>query len=412
MKKPKRLTLPALALALAFTQAAPAFAAAPQPCQAISGVLSTNAVITLTDDCVITVPVTVAAVVTLRSGGGRGDAAAVHTLTRGVAGNLISVAAGALLTLENVVIDGGRHDVWPDGGGTLVFVDNRGSLIMNAGAVLRNNVAAQGGGAVVGNTGVFTMNGGEIRGNVSDMGGGVFMRYGGIFNMFGGVIADNAANDFGGGVFVNDAGGFFMSGGRISGNGAGGVGGGVNVWGGKFLRTGGVICGNTAAEGYGVFVYDGVSFGDAVGCDVNVACADRVDVDLSPDAGGVASSRRSAARAPLGHFSVAPNPVPRSSGSVAFYYDGGFVRGGNLKIYDVTGQQVNRIAIPARRGAARGVSVGESVESEERLARQVGAWDLRDRRGRLVSEGTYLVHGEIVVNGRRERVSAVLGIGR
>jgi len=41
----------------------------------------------------------------------------------------------------------------------------------------------------------------------------------------------------------------------------------------------------------------------------------------------------------------------------------------------------------------------------------VGRWDLTDRKGRPVSEGTYLVKGTLkTLDGKTEKVSVVLGV--
>jgi hypothetical protein len=40
----------------------------------------------------------------------------------------------------------------------------------------------------------------------------------------------------------------------------------------------------------------------------------------------------------------------------------------------------------------------------------MGSWDLTDEKGRLVSEGTYLVKGVIKTsNGKSEKVSVIVG---
>jgi hypothetical protein len=71
-----------------------------------------------------------------------------------------------------------------------------------------------------------------------------------------------------------------------------------------------------------------------------------------------------------------------------------------LTIFDASGNVVNRVF----------------VNDDDRVAidqsrRAVGSWDLRDLRGRPVSEGAYLVRGMITtVDGTRERVSIVVGV--
>jgi len=298
-----------------------------------------------------------------------------------------------------------------------VFVDNGAALIMNNGAILQNNTAHSGGGVSVGNGSRFIMNGGKISGNTSDIGGGVFMRHGAEFNMNGGTISGNVANDFGGGVFVNDASRFTMNGGKIDGNTANAVGGGVNVWGGEFTMTAGSICGNIAVDGDCVFVYDGAVFNNENGsiCDITanggIFVADKDSVGINDK-----DNDKPAAASPVSLFTAGPNPVSKSSGMVNFFVgaplagarDASGARNapfgntptvrGTLKIYDASGKVINNVRISDKAITGNGTK------------RAVGSWNLRDTKGRLVSEGTYLVKGTIIVNGKKEMVSVTLGV--
>jgi hypothetical protein len=99
-----------------------------------------------------------------------------------------------------------------------------------------------------------------------------------------------------------------------------------------------------------------------------------------------------------GEFVAGPNPAVRQSGAVNFFRSGGALASARLAVYDASGNLVRKISIrdDSADGAAR---------------RQVGSWDLKDRKGRLVAEGAYLVKGEIKTRGgKRERVSLVLGV--
>jgi uncharacterized repeat protein (TIGR02543 family) len=162
----------------------------------------------------------------------------IRTLTRGTTGNLITVASGGSLTLENITIDG-NNGSYTDGYGSLVYV-NGGTLTMNTSAVLQNNnnkEESNGGGVYVYN-GTFTMTDGEISGNAaggsygSGSGGGVGVGYG-TFTMTGGTINNNAAEKYGGGVVVG-SGTFTMTGGTINNNTANNGGSGVHVSNGIF----------------------------------------------------------------------------------------------------------------------------------------------------------------------------------
>jgi hypothetical protein len=127
--------------------------------------------------------------------------------------------------------------------------------------------------------GTFIMNGGAIRDNKrhpeqSDdswsTGGGVQVVTG-TFTMNGGIVGGNAAI-WGGGVYIDETGTFTMNGGTIGGNaaspGSGSYGGGVYVNGGTFTMNNGSIDGNTAdVSGGGVYVEDGTfaMYGGSIG---------------------------------------------------------------------------------------------------------------------------------------------------
>ncbi|MCL2182681.1 MAG: hypothetical protein FWB85_04340 [Chitinispirillia bacterium] len=96
-------------------------------------------------------------------------------------------------------------------------------------------------------------------------------------------------------------------------------------------------------------------------------------------------------------FTAGPNPVLRAAGAVSFFWQGKALAGGTLSVYDAQGNLVKKVSISdAGAGTAR---------------RAVGAWDLTDAKGRAVSEGTYLVRGEVrAQDGGKERVSCKLGV--
>ncbi|MCL2033044.1 MAG: InlB B-repeat-containing protein [Methanomassiliicoccaceae archaeon] len=213
----------------------------------------------------------------------------------------ISVAAGGTLYLSDITITGGNVTGTNQGGG----VYNEGTLILNSGATVSGNKAAQYGGGIYnsniltvdtgavifGNTAnygggvanrtaaaVFTMNGGEIYRNTASYGGGVY-NYGGTFTMKSGDIFGHTTAIYGGGVYntgtfnmsqgdvpstiygnmASEGGGvhnceasaeFNLSGGAILGNAASYTGGGVNNEDrAKINMSGGTISGNTAILG-------------------------------------------------------------------------------------------------------------------------------------------------------------------
>ena len=199
----------------------------------------------------------------------------------GLGGYMIElVDASASLTLSNIVIDGAEctvdatHAAETD---SIIKAANGGTIVLNSGAILQNNKAAQfgsgilannrvnitmedgaiirnntnsnyelGGGILIGNGSTFTMNGGEISGNTANGGGGVAI-IGSTMVMNDGVISNNSTyrtsgqGSYGAGVYVadyaNSSGGdtlftatpasFEMNGGKITGNKALDYGGGV-----------------------------------------------------------------------------------------------------------------------------------------------------------------------------------------
>ncbi|MDR1901800.1 MAG: hypothetical protein LBQ88_05885 [Treponema sp.] len=176
-------------------------------------------------------------------------------------GPSLTVDSGVTLTLDNNLTLQGRNG----NADALVWVDNGGMLVMNAGSKVSGNTSSSYGGGVFVSGGTFTMSGGTISGNTASSGGGggggVFVS-GGTFTMSGGTISGNTASSAsvgkGGGVYVSSGGTFTMSGGTISGNTASSsFGGGVYVYLGAFTMSGGTISGNSSASGGGVAVTSG-----------------------------------------------------------------------------------------------------------------------------------------------------------
>ena len=99
-----------------------------------------------------------------------------------------------------------------------------------------------------------------------------------------------------------------------------------------------------------------------------------------------------------GEFTVGPNPVSKESGIVKFYRQGKRVATCELRIYDATGNVINKVKIKDN-------AIGNQSK------RKVGMWDLCDRNGRMVPVGTYLVRGMVKTSdGKREKVSLIIGI--
>jgi uncharacterized repeat protein (TIGR02543 family) len=98
-----------------------------------------------------------------------------------------------------------------------------------------------------------------------------------------------------------------------------------------------------------------------------------------------------------GEFTAGPNPVSRQSGIVKFYRQGKRVGNSELRIYDINGNVINKVKISDK-------VIGTQAR------RQVGTWNVCDRNGRIVSEGTYLVKGVVKVDGKNEKVSVILSV--
>jgi uncharacterized repeat protein (TIGR02543 family) len=99
-----------------------------------------------------------------------------------------------------------------------------------------------------------------------------------------------------------------------------------------------------------------------------------------------------------GEFTAGPNPVSRSSGRVDIFRHGKPINDAVLTVYGAFGNAVAKVNL-------RDTALGAQSR------RQVGSWDLKDGRGRLVSEGTYLLRGVVTTSdGKRERVSVVVGV--
>lgn len=201
-----------------------------------------------------------------------------------IGGYMIELAdASASLTLSNVVIDGAEYSVDATHAAetdSIIKAANGGTIVLKSGAILENNKAAQFGSGILAINGVkITMeDGAVIRNNTNrnyELGGGILLGNGSIFTMNGGEISGNTANGGGGVAIIGST--MVMNGGKISNNstyktsGQGSYGAGVyvadyaNASGGDTLFTaqpasfemnGGKITGNTALDyGGGVLTF-------------------------------------------------------------------------------------------------------------------------------------------------------------
>lgn len=191
--------------------------------------------------------------------------------------------ASASLTLKDVVIDGAEYSVAAENAAetdSIIKAASGGTIVLQSGAILENNKAAQFGSGILAINGVeITMeDGAVIRNNTNrnyELGGGILLGNGSTFTMNGGEISGNTANGGGGVAIIGST--MVMNGGKISNNstyktsGQGSYGAGVyvadyaNASGGDTLFTaqpasfemnGGKITGNTALDyGGGVLTF-------------------------------------------------------------------------------------------------------------------------------------------------------------
>jgi len=127
----------------------------------------------------------------------------------------------------------------------------------------------------------------------------------------------------------------------------------------------------------------------------SVLAPDRVTPQVDPD-------EEATVIAPVtvlaGEFTAGPNPVSRELGVVNFFRQGKRIANCELRVYDATGNVVGKVKIS-----------DNALGNQSR--RKVGSWDLRDRKGRQVSEGTYLVKGVLTASdGKSEKVSVIVGV--
>lgn len=178
----------------------------------------------------------------------------------------LTIPAGADITLTSDSKSDFFRLIGLNGQG-VIRIMNGGRLTL-AGIIVTHEEGSTGYGIHVG--GRLIMIDGEVSGNINPNGlGGVVVDQGGIFELVGGLISGNTAER---GAGVYNGGTFKMSGGEISGNTAVGTmwnlgGGGVFLWDSWFEMSGGVITNNTAQR-YGGGVYNLYGTFDWVGGEI------------------------------------------------------------------------------------------------------------------------------------------------
>ena len=290
--------------------------------------------------------------------------------------------ASASLTLENVVIDGAEYSVAATHAAetdSIIKAANGGMIVLNSGAILQNNKAAQfgsgilanngvkitmengavirnntnsnyelGGGILLGNGSTFTMNGGEISGNTANGGGGVAI-IGSTMVMNDGVISNNSTyrtsgqSSYGAGVYVADyanaSGGdtlftaqpasFEMNGGKITGNTALDYGGGVLTFPQQSKKitiniNNGEISGNKVTNGSGgaVAAFFGVT-------ELNITGGTLTKNSAKNYGGGVFLYQ--ATNATISNGTISENKAYKGGGVCLYYYSAAKQTGGSIE---------------------------------------------------------------------------------
>jgi len=132
-----------------------------------------------------------------------------------------------------------------------------------------------------------------------------------------------------------------------------------------------------------------------IATEVSILTKDRI---IPPAKPGMESQAVSSVNVLTGELAAGPNPVSKQSGGVNFFWQGGRIQNALLTVFDASGNAVNKK-----------VSIKDEA-FDTQVRRKVGSWDFKDMKGRLVSDGTYLVRGVIIVDGKKEKVSVIIGL--
>jgi len=128
---------------------------------------------------------------------------------------------------------------------------------------------------------------------------------------------------------------------------------------------------------------------------VSVLSFDRIIPSVNPMP---ESSTTASVNQLVNEFTVGPNPVNKQSGDINFFWQGNRIQNATLTVFNASGNVINKVKI-----------TDSALNTPTK--RIIGSWDLADKRGRLVSDGTYLVRGVVITyDGKRERVSVMVGV--
>ncbi len=181
-------------------------------------------------------------------------AGAVMSRASGFTGTMFSVANNATITMENVILDGGRTEGVGATGNLIATVGN-GSIVLNKGTILQNNNGAHAVSLATRGGGTLTLNGASIINNTSDS--GAIWAGGHVIVNEGSKINYNSSTGSAGAIrMVGDC-NFTMNGGEINYNRSAGDGGAIWGYGTSIYNfNGGEVAYNESA-GTGGFMYTG-----------------------------------------------------------------------------------------------------------------------------------------------------------
>lgn len=186
-----------------------------------------------------------------------------YTLTRaeGFTGTMFTVKAGAVMTAENLVLDGKGATAT----GNLIVTEGNGSIVLNEGTILQNNNGAHAVSLATRGGGTLTLNGAQIINNSSDS--GAIWGGGHIIVNEGSKINNNSSTGLAGAIRMVGSSNLTMNGGEISNNTAAGDGGAIWGYGASTYTFNGGEMNNNVSQGTGGAIYTGTYSAISIGGD-------------------------------------------------------------------------------------------------------------------------------------------------
>jgi len=153
--------------------------------------------------------------------------------------------------------------------------------------------------------------------------------------------------------------------------------------------TGGTYAVKISLEGGANYNAGSVLIGNYIIKGVSVAAADRE----VPKTGATEVATVAPVKVTAASFSAGPSPASKAAGSIKFF-SAKTVKSGSLYIFDANGNAVTKIKTNAGSG-------------------EIGSWNLTDKKGAAVAEGTYAVKGALAgKDGTKEKVSFVFSVAK